>query len=81
MTTGEESEDILFENRAKLYRFNNNQWKERGLGDIKVLRNKDTKRGRIVMRREHILKICLNAAITPDMELMVALNNIIYILM
>ena len=39
--TGEEDEEVLFCSRAKLYRFTDAQWKERGLGDIKILRNKE----------------------------------------
>lgn len=38
--TGEEDEDDLFRERAKLYRFDNGQWKERGIGDMKILRNR-----------------------------------------
>ena len=37
--SGEEGEEELFCARSKLYRFNKDtsEWKERGLGDIKVL--------------------------------------------
>src|SRR6218665_1259489 len=38
--TGEEDEDELFRERAKLYRFDNGQWKERGVGDMKILKNR-----------------------------------------
>lgn len=38
--TGEEDEDEAFRERAKLYRFDNGQWKERGVGDMKILRNR-----------------------------------------
>lgn len=47
--------------RAKLYRLTEaGEWKERGLGDLKILRHKETKNLRVVMRREKVLKICLN---------------------
>lgn len=36
--TGEEDEKVLYCQRAKLFRFTNGEWKERGLGDIKILR-------------------------------------------
>lgn len=39
--TGEEEEDVLYCHRAKLFRFVNSEWKERGLGDIKILKRKD----------------------------------------
>lgn len=35
--TGEEDEEVIFIERAKLYRFSEEQWKERGIGQIKIL--------------------------------------------
>ena len=67
--TGEEEEECLFSHRAKLYRFDSVQWKERGVGEMKILRNNATQRSRIVMRREQIFKICCNHFITPELSL------------
>ncbi len=69
--TGEEDENILFSERAKLYRFDAsvNQMKERGVGDMKILQHKKTKLCRILMRREQVLKLCANHQITSQMEL------------
>ncbi|XP_019643944.1 PREDICTED: E3 SUMO-protein ligase RanBP2-like isoform X2 [Branchiostoma belcheri] len=69
--TGEEDDTTLFEHRAKLYRFNvsNQEWKERGVGDIKILQNLSDGRVRVVMRRERIMKLCANHHITTDMKL------------
>lgn len=72
--TGEEDEDIIYDHRAKLYRFTNNEWKERGLGDVKILCHKESKRYRIIMRREQVHKLCLNHYITPELELQ-PMNN------
>ncbi|XP_063633731.1 E3 SUMO-protein ligase RanBP2-like [Cydia splendana] len=69
VTTGEEDETVIFSARAKLYRFIDNQWKERGLGDIKLLKHKTTGKVRVLMRREQIHKICANHAITSYMEI------------
>lgn len=66
--TGEEDEELLYVHRAKLYRFVEGEWKERGLGNVKILRHKETKKLRVVMRREQILKICLNHALNEDVE-------------
>ncbi|KAL4232099.1 E3 SUMO-protein ligase RanBP2 [Mactra antiquata] len=66
--TGEEEEHVIFSHRAKLFRFNKGEWKERGLGDVKVLFNAETNKARIVMRREHILKLCCNHYIFPDLS-------------
>lgn len=49
---GEEDENVLFEYRAKFFRFYNKEWKERGFGDIKILENKVFKKIRVLMRRE-----------------------------
>uniref|UniRef100_A0A1A9YUI2 E3 SUMO-protein ligase RanBP2 n=1 Tax=Glossina morsitans morsitans TaxID=37546 RepID=A0A1A9YUI2_GLOMM len=66
--TGEEEEEILYIHRAKLYRFTEGEWKERGLGNVKILRHLVTKRLRVVMRRDQVLKICLNHALNEDLE-------------
>ncbi|XP_040518436.1 E3 SUMO-protein ligase RanBP2 isoform X3 [Gallus gallus] len=71
VTSGEENEQVVFSHRAKLYRYDKdtNQWKERGIGDIKILQNYDSKQARIVMRRDQVLKLCANHRITPDMNM------------
>lgn len=48
--------------RAKLFRFDSEskQWKERGTGDVRLLQHKDTKKVRVVMRRDKTLKVCAN---------------------
>ncbi|KAK2896313.1 hypothetical protein Q8A67_010801 [Cirrhinus molitorella] len=69
--SGEEDEEILFKERAKLYRWDRdlNQWKERGVGDIKILCHPLKKRYRVVMRREQVLKVCANHTISQSIEL------------
>ena len=69
--TGEEDEEVLFSHRAKLYRFvaEEKQWKERGIGDIKLLRNARSGKMRVLMRRDRVLKLCANHQITTDMSL------------
>lgn len=39
MKTGEEDEEVVYSHRAKLFRFADGEWKERGLGDVKILRH------------------------------------------
>lgn len=53
VTTGEEDEDVVFTERAKLYRFDSSvkEWKEKGVGCMKILNNKDKKTYRILLRR------------------------------
>uniref|UniRef100_A0A3B4YQX1 E3 SUMO-protein ligase RanBP2 n=1 Tax=Seriola lalandi dorsalis TaxID=1841481 RepID=A0A3B4YQX1_SERLL len=71
ISTGEENEQVVFSHRAKLYRYDKElgQWKERGIGDLKILQNYDTKRVRLIMRRDQVLKICANHWITATMKL------------
>ncbi|TSQ01575.1 E3 SUMO-protein ligase RanBP2 [Bagarius yarrelli] len=71
LVNGEENEQVVFSHRAKLYRYDKvlSQWKERGVGDIKILQNFDTKRTRLVMRRDQVLKLCANHWISSDMKL------------
>ncbi|RPD67114.1 hypothetical protein L226DRAFT_477292 [Lentinus tigrinus ALCF2SS1-7] len=69
--TNEEDEQVVFKMRAKLFRFatESSEWKERGTGDVRLLQHKETKKIRLVMRRDKTLKVCANHAITSDMRL------------
>ncbi len=69
--TGEEEEEEMFCKRAKLFRFDSEtkEWKERGIGSIKILKHKTSGKVRLLMRREQVLKICTNHYITADMAL------------
>ena len=62
---------ILFKERAKLFRFfaETKEFKERGLGDLKVLKHRETGKVRVVMRREQVFKLCANHYITKDMKI------------
>lgn len=48
--------------RAKLFRFDtsSSEWKERGTGEVKLLKHKETQKVRLVMRRDKTLKVCAN---------------------
>ena len=67
--TGEEEENVLHTFRARLFRFCDNEWKERGVGEIKILESRDSNRIRLLMRRDTIFKVCLNQSITKDLKL------------
>ncbi|KZC12535.1 Ran-specific GTPase-activating protein [Dufourea novaeangliae] len=45
------------------------EWKERGTGEVKLLRHKIKNTVRVVMRRDKTFKICANHFVTPWMEL------------
>ena len=69
--TGEEEEQIVFKHRAKVYRYcgDSKQWKERGVGDIKILKHPVNSVTRVLLRRDQVHKIALNHRITKEMEL------------
>jgi Ran-binding protein 1 len=60
--TNEEDEEQVFKMRAKLFRFDreSREWKERGTGDVRLLKHKATGKTRLVMRRDKTLKVCAN---------------------
>ncbi|KAL2235995.1 ran-binding protein 1 homolog c [Sesamum indicum] len=69
VTTGEENEDVLLDLKSKLYRFDKegNQWKERGVGTVKLLKHKESGKVRLVMRQNKTLKICANHLVLSTM--------------
>lgn len=69
--TGEEEEEVKFKHRSKVYRFDKDtkEWKERGVGDLKILYHPDKQTYRVLLRREQVHKIACNHNITPEMVL------------
>ena len=70
-STGEEDDEALYTQRAALYRFDAaaNEWKERGKGDVKLLKNKSSGKVRALMRQEKTLKLCINHLVHPSLTL------------
>ncbi|XP_065594359.1 ranBP2-like and GRIP domain-containing protein 3 [Cyrtonyx montezumae] len=60
-STGEEAEKVLHSQRVKLFRFdpNRSQWKQRGVGSLKILKNGVNVKV-VLMQREQVLKVCAN---------------------
>lgn len=71
VTTGEEEEEVKFKFRSKVFRFDKDtkEWKERGIGDLKILFHPEKLTYRILLRREQVHKIACNHYITTDMKL------------
>lgn len=69
--TNEELEEVTFKMRAKLFKFDRDsrEWKERGTGDVRLLKHKENHKTRLVMRRDKTLKVCANHYVVPDMKL------------
>ncbi|KPM02475.1 hypothetical protein QR98_0008890, partial [Sarcoptes scabiei] len=67
--TGEEDDEIIYQvDRAKLYIFVDGEYKERGVGCLKLLKNKQNQKFRLVMRRDLVYKVCLNFLLTNNLK-------------
>lgn len=60
LKSGEEDEDLIYKARCRLYRWRSEEWKERGTGDMKILRHKTNKKIRFILRQDKTLKIVAN---------------------
>ena len=62
LQTGEEGEIVRADFKCKLYRFDpeSSEWKERGVGQVKLLEHKENHKIRLLMRQEKTLKIRAN---------------------
>lgn len=71
VSTGEEEEKKLFGERARLYRYDatNKEWKERGVGELKILHHPVMGSYRLLLRREQIHKLVLNLALNCDFQI------------
>mmetsp|Transcript_11356 Transcript_11356/g.19259 ORF Transcript_11356/g.19259 Transcript_11356/m.19259 type:complete len:208 (-) Transcript_11356:1316-1939(-) len=76
--SGEEDEEVVFSMRAKLFIFGETlldqgtgkkTWKERGIGEIKILRHREHQRLRLLMRQEKTMKVIVNHALDPRITL------------
>eukprot|EP00922_Rhytidocystis_sp_ex-Travisia-forbesii_P032902 GHVS01048937.1.p1 GENE.GHVS01048937.1~~GHVS01048937.1.p1 ORF type:complete len:243 (+),score=93.02 GHVS01048937.1:165-893(+) len=60
--TGEEEEEVAWAHRSKLFRWDadSSSWKERGIGEAKLLKHKATGKIRFLLRQEKTLKVMAN---------------------
>jgi len=77
VSTGEEEETKLFGERATLYRWDasTKEWKERGVGELKILLHPAKQTYRLLLRREQIHKLVLNHAVGSDFTFSNMNNN------
>ncbi|ODQ82434.1 hypothetical protein BABINDRAFT_159029 [Babjeviella inositovora NRRL Y-12698] len=69
-TTGEEDEECLYTKRAKLMMINpeTKAYDSRGLGELKVLRNPETKKARILVRADGSNRVLLNTMVVSSIK-------------
>eukprot|EP00703_Trepomonas_sp_PC1_P004250 JAP92356.1 RAN binding protein 1 [Trepomonas sp. PC1] len=74
VTKIEKDEKEVFRQKAKTYRFDASEWKERGEGDI-VIAESD-KHKRVVMHRDLTGKCAINFIINSDIQIANMANNV-----
>lgn len=76
--SGEEDEEVMFGVRAKLFIFGETlldvgtgkkTWRERGIGEVRLLRHREHQRIRVLMRQEKTMKVIANHAVDPRIKL------------
>lgn len=76
--SGEEDEEVLYAMRSKLFIFGETlldkgtgkkSWKERGIGEVRLLRHREHQRIRVLMRQEKTMKVIVNHALDPRITL------------
>jgi Ran-binding protein 1 len=82
--TGEEEEEVLYSQRAKLFIFaetlldvgtGNKTWKERGIGNIRIMRHRQHLRCRMLMRQEKTMKLIMNHLLLPGLVVVPHVTN------
>lgn len=78
VVTHEEEEEVDYKQRSKCFEFGETllnkgtgtkEWKERGIGDVKLLRHRESGRVRILMRQEKTMKVIINHFMDPKISL------------
>jgi len=78
VVSGEEEEEVIYSHRGKLFLYGetlldvgsgNKSWKERGIGDIRILKHRESQRMRVLMRQEKTMKVIVNHALDPRIKL------------
>lgn len=76
--THEEDEEPVYKQRAKLFTFSESllnkgtgvkTWNERGVGDMKLLKHKETSHIRVLMRQEKTMKVIANHFLDPRIKM------------
>lgn len=71
-------QETLYSQRSKLYIFaetmldagtGKKTWKERGIGEIRIMRHKEHQKCRMLMRQEKTMKILMNHLLVPGLVL------------
>ncbi|GIK05915.1 hypothetical protein Aspvir_010029 [Aspergillus viridinutans] len=74
---GEEDEDIVIETRARALQIKPGAgWESQGVGYLRVLKNRNTSRSRIILRADPSGKVVLNTALLKDIKYTINANSV-----
>lgn len=74
---GEENEDLVAESRARAMKHTTGTgWESQGVGFLRVLKDRTTSRGRIVVRADPSGKVILNTRLMKEIRYSVAKNSV-----
>uniref|UniRef100_A0A060T999 ARAD1C36388p n=1 Tax=Blastobotrys adeninivorans TaxID=409370 RepID=A0A060T999_BLAAD len=65
---GEEDEDVKYEKRAKIFELVDGKFEVLGLGQLRVLKHKETKKGRVLVRADGSGRVLLNVRLRSQLE-------------
>ncbi|RMZ40362.1 hypothetical protein AFCA_003428 [Aspergillus flavus] len=65
---GEENEDVVIETRARGLKLTKDGWNSQGVGFLRVLKDRTTSRGRVILRADPSGKIVLNASLIKQLS-------------
>lgn len=72
VTLGEENETTVLQLRAKLMTFDPNNkedpYKSMGVGELKILKSKETNKSRILIRADGALRVLLNTSVVKELK-------------
>lgn len=73
---GEENEDNVAEYRVKLYKLDEGKWDVCGVGQLRVLVDKETKKARLLMRAEQSGRVLLNCVVRKELTYSTTKSNV-----
>ncbi|PYH94752.1 hypothetical protein BO71DRAFT_475457 [Aspergillus ellipticus CBS 707.79] len=74
---GEENEDLVTENRARAMKHTSGAgWESQGVGFLRILKDRTTSRGRILVRADPSGNVILNARLMKEIKYSVAKNSV-----
>ena len=65
---GEENEDVIVETRARALEFKNGTWESKGIGFLRILKDRTNSKARVVVRADPSGKVVLNISLMKEVD-------------